>query len=339
MITKQTRLHKAVSIHLKKIDNNDFTQPEIQRNIEKYGVKVDDLDVFNRLFWVLPGQTVQINNWPKRDHGDFDKIKIIEESNKFLLLFKPFGVVVQPGAGHLKDNLVMWLLAKYPELEKFDPTDYPSRGLAHRIDKNTQGLLLVAKDIETLDLFQSQFRRREVVKKYLCIVEGLLDQQYTVKAYQSRDKLDVKRQKMFWTRETSQAYDAKSRFAHSVIKPLAVCPEIDQTLVEVEIKTGRMHQIRLHMQAIEHPLVGDHVYNKKILDLAKAEQKTIEFDCGWHSFYPSINVKKVSASIFLNYKKTIFDDENYCLLSNQLKITLPDNKILDAEIINIQTSI
>jgi RluA family pseudouridine synthase len=335
MIINKIRLHKAVTLFLKSQKNLDYTQPEIQRNIESYGVFVDELEVHARMFWVQPGQSVSIPNWPKRDHGDFDKVRILEENENFLLLFKPSGIVVQPGAGHTNDNLVQWLLKKYPEQAKFDPTVYPSRGLAHRLDKNTQGLMIVAKNIETLMMLQNQFKERKVIKKYLCIVEGQVEKNYIVKAYQTRDKIDVKRQKLFWDKDLAMDYDPQSRFGHSIIKPIAVSKEANQTLVEVEIKTGRMHQVRLHMQALDFPLISDHVYTKKLPEFAKFEEKSREFESGWFGSYPSETVKDVSPQIMTKFKKNIFESQDYCLLSNYLKIQLPDGKTLEADVVDI----
>jgi RluA family pseudouridine synthase len=335
MIVNQIRLHKAVSLYLKSQKNLDYTQPEIQRNIENYGVFVDELEVFNRMFWVQPGQSVRIDNWPKRDHGDFEKVKVLEEGKDFLLLFKPFGVVVQPGAGHTHDNLVEWLLKKYPEQALFDSTAYPTRGLAHRLDKNTQGLMLVARSVEALTALQTQFKERKVVKKYLCLVNGLLDKQYIIKAYQTRDKVDVKRQKLFWTKQLAMDYDTQARFSHSVVKPLAMCSETNSSLVEVEIKTGRMHQVRLHMQAIGFPLMSDHVYIKKDLELAKFEQTSVDFEEGWYALYPTQMVKIIDVAQMESIRKIVFDNQDYCLLSNYLKIQLPDGKMLEADVVDL----
>jgi RluA family pseudouridine synthase len=334
MIINKIRLHKAVTLYLKSQKNLDYTQPEIQRNIENYGVFVDELEVFARMFWVQPGQHVTIPNWPKRDHGDFSKVKILEESENFLLLFKPYGIVVQPGAGHSNDNLVQWLLTKYPEQSKFDPEIYPSRGLAHRLDKNTQGLMIVAKNLETLIFLQNQFKERKVAKKYLCLVQGVIEKNYIVKAFQTRDIIDVKRQKLFWDKDQAMAYDIQSRFSHSIVKPIATSKEANQSLVEVEIKTGRMHQVRLHMQALGFPLINDHVYPEKILELAKFEQDSREFESGWFGWYSSEALPEISIDKIQNVKKTIFDNEDYCLLSNYLKIQLPDGKTLEADVVD-----
>jgi RluA family pseudouridine synthase len=335
MIINRIRLHKAVTIFLKSQKNLDYTQPETQRNIESHGVLVDELEVFNRMFWVQPGQTISIPNWPKRDHGDFEKVKVLEENKDFLLLFKPYGVVVQPGAGHTNDNLVEWLLKKYPEQNQFDSITYPSRGLVHRLDKNTQGLMIVAKNLDTLVFLQSQFKQRKVSKKYLCVVEGIIEKQFIIKAYQTRDKIDVKRQKLFWDKDLAMDYDLQSRFSYSVVKPIATSKDSGQSLIEVEIKTGRMHQVRLHMQSIGFPLVSDHVYTKKVLELAKYQQADREFDSGWYSWYPSNAVPNVSDEIMLNYKKDIFDNQEYCLLSNYLKIQLPEGRVLEADMVDI----
>lgn len=332
MVVNKVRLHKAVSLYLKRNKNLDYTHPEIQRNIERYGVFVDELEVFDRMFWVQPGQSISVINWPRREHGDFEKIRILEENDNIILIFKPFGIVVQPGAGHSKDNLVEWLLQKYPEQSLFDPEKYPTRGLVHRLDKNTQGLLLIAKNLESLVKLQQEFKERNVVKKYLCVADGILDKQYMIKAYQTRDKIDVKRQKLFWSRDLALAYDKQARFAHSVVRPLFYSLESNKSLVEVEIKTGRMHQVRLHMQNIGFPLSSDHIYTLKDLELGKFEQNNVHFEEGWYSLFPIHTPKEIPSKEFNKLQATMFDSQEYCLLSNYLKILLPDRKTIEAEL-------
>jgi 23S rRNA-/tRNA-specific pseudouridylate synthase len=93
----KTRLHKKVWEYLQEINNHDYTNPEVQRNIENYGVEVAGIMVKKRLHWVFPGQCISIEHWPKREHGNFDEVKILFENDHCLVLFKPSGIVVQPG--------------------------------------------------------------------------------------------------------------------------------------------------------------------------------------------------------------------------------------------------
>ncbi len=335
-MNNRTRLHKAVSQYLKDAGNDDYTGPEIQRNIQNYGVIVDGLLCKKRLEWVMPGQVLEISNWPKRDHGNFEHIKILHETSDFVVVYKPAGVVVAPGAGHIKDNLLVWLLGKYPEINQIDSSIHPSKGLVHRIDKDTQGLLLVARNQDTLELFQKQFKARTVVKKYLCVVSGIVDKFYHVKGYQCKSKQDIKKNILFFNKIEALKYDKEARYSESVIRPLATCIERNESLLEVEIKTGRMHQIRLHCQYMGFPLVEDKVYNEKRDGQDSFKVDSQEFEEGWRSWFGSTNIQNIDISKFSKIQEVAFGDVPYNLLSNYFKVLLPDDTIFEAEFVDIK---
>ncbi|NJS41264.1 hypothetical protein HC766_02680 [Candidatus Gracilibacteria bacterium] len=281
MINK-IRLHKVIKNLVQKKDALEYTKPEIARNIETFGVLIDGKLSKNRLEWVIDGQSIEFIHWPQRKHGDFAKIKVLFQDETLMLLFKPIGVVVQTGNGHQSKNLVQWLRDNYDHQKSFDLSLYPSGGLINRIDKNTQGLILVAKSVEYKNFYQNQFRKRKIIKKYLALVNNLTESQYHVKAWQSRSKKEPTTQKLFWDKKEAQKYDPKARYSESIINPLFVCPKSNQSIIEVSIKTGRMHQIRLHCQELGFPLVNDPKYNKiipknlNICESKKAHPKLIE---------------------------------------------------------------
>ena len=160
----KTRLHKFIWDDTALRQN--YTRPEIMRNIENYGVLINDKIIKNRLEWILPMQKVTLNNWPKRDYAPLENIRILKEDINFLIILKPFGVPVQPGSGHEKDNLLFWLLDKFPEQNEIlknaddDSNAKKVAGIVHRLDKNTQGLILVSKNIEWHEKLQNEFRNR-----------------------------------------------------------------------------------------------------------------------------------------------------------------------------------
>jgi 23S rRNA pseudouridine1911/1915/1917 synthase len=309
----KTRLHKAVIEYLKDKPELDYTNPEVQRNIESFGVLVDGQLVKNRLQWFFPGQSISIPEWTNREHGNFDEVQILEDTDDYLLLFKPVGIVVQPGAGHQSQNLQKWLENKYNK-ELF---------LVHRLDKDTQGLLLVAKSQSALDFFQNQFRNRSTTKKYLAIVEKVVDNLWIIENWQTRDKTNPTKQKLFWTELEAMAYDPSYRYAHSILKPLFYSKHLDQTLVEIEIKTGRMHQIRLQCEAIGCPLVQEKVYNSHRKAPDNIDTLTV------------LPVEKavdlLSVDAFGEIKTRVFGETDYCLLSNYLKLQKPNGEWLEVE--------
>jgi 23S rRNA pseudouridine1911/1915/1917 synthase len=134
----------------------------------------------------------------------------------------------------------------------------------HRLDKDTSGILLVAKSTEALIFLQKQFKNREVEKKYVCLVEGVMEQDKgEIKTLIARAKGDPRKQRAYSeinapksAREAITEYKVLERFK-------------DYTLLEVEIKTGRRHQIRCHFSYLKHPIAGDKLYsfkNSKIPD-------------------------------------------------------------------------
>ena len=322
MKTKKIRLHKYLRDYLHGQNNYDYSNPEIARNIGEYGVRIDGTLTQNRLAWVLPGQALEFD-WPRRSHGDFSRVGVLAETDRYLVLYKPSGIVVQPGAGHEKDNLVTWLLEHYPHQHEFDPTRYPTRGLVHRLDKPTQGILLVAKDETTLNFFQDQFRARQVEKKYLAVVSGVWSEQVEIKNHQARSQANPTKNKLFWSAREALDYDAKARFAHSFFRPLFVSREAKRTLVEVRIMTGRMHQIRLQAQALGHALVYDPKYPQTQASIPKRSLvSTGDFDEGvWRT--EAEEVHHIGTREFTELQKSIFGETEFCLLSNYLALQAP----------------
>lgn len=327
MKKNRIRLHKYLRDYLHARNNYDYSNPEIARNIEAYGVRLDGVLTQSRLAWVIPGQELTFD-WPERNHGDFSRVKVLETTEKYLLLYKPSGVVVQPGAGHEKDNLVTWLLENYPEQAAFDPETYPTRGLVHRLDKLTQGLLLVARDEATLQFFQDQFRARQVEKKYLAVLSGVLTETFEIKNYQARSQNNPTKNKLFWSAKEALTYDEKARFAHSAFTPLFVSRETDRTLAEVKIMTGRTHQIRLQAQALGHALVADGKYPRVQSSIPKsAWQMSTEFDTGLRRMETS-DLHHINGEEFGELQVSIFGATEFCLLSNCLALEAPDGSPL-----------
>ncbi len=168
-----------------------------------------------------------------------------------IVVDKPPGLVVHPGAGVTEATLVNGLLARYPELGELG--EGRRWGIVHRIDKDTSGLLMVARTPAAFDLLQEALRRREVSRSYLTLVHGLIEAAAgTIEAPVGRDP----------RRPTRMAVRSDGREARTHYRRLATWTEPPRTLLDVTLDTGRTHQIRVHMQAIGHPIVGDRTYGK-----------------------------------------------------------------------------
>lgn len=175
-------------------------------------------------------------------------LDIVYEDDDLLVINKPAGLVVHPAPGHKDDTLVNALLARYPELRQVGSEERP--GIVHRLDRDTSGLMIVAKNARTHAALVEQMKRHEIIKRYLALVEGnvALDQG-SIDAPIGRDPRN--RQQMAITaigsREARTHFRVLERFNR-------------HTLLLLQLETGRTHQIRLHLKAIGHPVVGDPVY-------------------------------------------------------------------------------
>jgi 23S rRNA pseudouridine1911/1915/1917 synthase len=177
-------------------------------------------------------------------------LDIIYEDDVLLVIDKPAGMVVHPGAGHTSGTLVNAVLAHCPQLTDVGGAD--RAGIVHRLDKDTSGLLLVAKDEATHATLQRQFKHRQVTKTYLALVEDRVHpREGIIEAPIGRDKRQRKKMTVLRSgREAQTTYRAVEYFAN-------------HTLLEIRPHTGRTHQVRVHLAWLGYPIVGDAVYGHR----------------------------------------------------------------------------
>jgi len=178
-------------------------------------------------------------------------ISILYEDADVIVLDKPPGLVVHPGAGHKSRTLVNALLFHCPDLERVGGAFRP--GIVHRLDKDTSGILVVAKNDMAHDSLSHQFKKRQVQKRYLALVYGNMKTPAGVISLPigrhptDRKKMSVESRQ---SRSTETRWKIKEAFS-------------GVTLLEMDLKTGRTHQVRVHCAAIGHPVVGDATYGGK----------------------------------------------------------------------------
>ncbi len=179
------------------------------------------------------------------------QVKIAYEDDDLLVVDKPAGLTTHPSLGQTEHTLVNAILSYYPRLAEMGDSLRP--GIVHRLDKDTSGLIIIAKNVPAQLKLIEQFRNRSVSKTYITLVKGhLTPERGIIEAPIGRDK--VARKKM--------AVVTGGRHALSQYKVLKYYR--DYTLLEVKPETGRTHQIRVHLAAIGFPMAGDSVYGIKV---------------------------------------------------------------------------
>jgi len=185
-------------------------------------------------------------------------LKIVYEDNDLLVIDKPAGLTMHPAPGHPNHTLVNAILAHLSELPETD--DWRRPGIVHRLDKDTSGLVLVAKNNAAHQNLTEQFRSRSVVKSYLVLVQGrLTPPDGIIEAPIGRDRGHRQRMAV-----VAAGHGREARTHYHVVRYIG-----HYTLLEVKPETGRTHQIRVHLAAIGYPVVGDAVYGVKSIHLSR----------------------------------------------------------------------
>jgi 23S rRNA pseudouridine1911/1915/1917 synthase len=178
------------------------------------------------------------------------KLDVVHEDRDLIVLDKPAGLIVHPGAGNPDRTLMNALLAHAPALRKL-----PRAGIVHRLDKDTSGLLVVAKTLSAQTNLAAQLAARSVKRVYLALVHGHPPAQGVVDAPVGRDSRARTRMSV-----THRGKEARTQYR--VLERFESHARVKYALVECRLETGRTHQIRVHMQHLRHPVIGDPVYNR-----------------------------------------------------------------------------
>lgn len=220
----------------------------VQDNVKKPGYRVKYGD---KISGTIPDPE------PVRYLPEPMELNVLHEDADIIVINKPPGIVVHPAPGHYSGTLVNALLYHCPDLPGIGGEIRP--GIVHRLDKDTSGVLVVAKNDVSLTSLAYQFRERKIRKKYLAIVHGSMEQDSGSIALpigrhpSDRKKMSVLTRK---PRMAETSWEVAERFETA-------------TLIIIDLKTGRTHQIRVHCAAIGHPVVGDLVYGGRPNSSAK----------------------------------------------------------------------
>jgi 23S rRNA pseudouridine1911/1915/1917 synthase len=250
----KTRLDKVLADQVP-----DLSRSAAKRLIEAGRVTVNG-DPAKASYKVSPGDQVVVflpSDAPPGLVPEAIPLQIVYEDRSLLVVDKPAGMVVHPAPGHPGGTLVNALLAYCPELAA-SGDERP--GIVHRLDRDTSGLILVAKTNKARRALQRQFKERQVSKAYLALLDGHLQPAWgRIEAPIGRDPQHRQRMTVLaGGREAVTEYHVLEQFAHQV-GPAAG----NYTLAEAQPLTGRTHQIRVHFASIQHPVVGDEIYGRR----------------------------------------------------------------------------
>lgn len=242
------RIDKFISLQLP-----DYSRSKIKKMIENNLLIIDGVTITDCDHQVKGGEEIVIyllKSEPTKLKPWYQPVEIIFEDEYLAIVNKPAGLTVHPGAGNQDNTLVNALIALYGnQLSKGGDNLRP--GIVHRLDKDTSGLLLIAKDDITHAKLSAQLADRQIKRTYQALVYGVLPQKYgTIETLISRNHKD--RLKMM----------VSSHLGRNAITHYQVLKEFKNavSLVELQLQTGRTHQIRVHMLHLKHPIVGDQVY-------------------------------------------------------------------------------
>jgi len=240
------------------------TRSKIQKLIEAGFVLVNGKEI-KQNYKLLPGDildvTIPISPRPENAEPENIPLSIVYEDDFFIIVNKPPGMVAHPAFGNYTGTLVNALLHHTKTLSNLNEPGRP--GIVHRIDKDTSGLLIVAKDDVTHALLAKQFAKHTIEREYWAIAWGLF------KEKEGEINLNITRCKSDRKKFSASLSEGKTATTfYSVIEEFEFL-----TLVKLNLKTGRTHQIRVHLSAINHPIFGDPVYGGRNLVYSSQQPK------------------------------------------------------------------
>ena len=255
----------------------DLSRSKVQKLIKDGLVLVNGNKVSNS-YTVKLNDEIEVNddlNYDINVEPEDIKLDIVYEDDDLLIINKASGMVVHPAPGHYTGTLVNALLFYFGK----EATTNLRPGIVHRLDKDTSGLMLVAKNDETLEKLSNMISTKNVERKYLAIVDGLIKHDTgTIDAPIGRDSND--RKKMAVTASNSK---------HAITHFKVLERFTNNTLIECILETGRTHQIRVHLAYIGYPVTNDPAYNKK---------KSTEFGQMLHSYSIKLNHPRTGKELF-----------------------------------------
>ncbi len=254
----KTRLDKYLAENIK-----DLSRSQIQRDIEAGLVVVNGSVITESKFVVRKGDWIRCQlASDKRQETSLQAtntpLKVLYDNHGLLIIDKPAGLAAHPGAGFKGETLASALLYNFKDIREVGEEHRP--GIVHRLDKDTSGVILVAKTPEMYDFLKDAFFERKVKKEYLALVWGKMEKPHgLIDAPIGSSKTDFRK---MTAKNPKLAKPALTEY--QVLEILENPKTLDKySLIRVKLHTGRTHQIRVHLSSVGHPLMGDSLYGGK----------------------------------------------------------------------------
>ncbi len=248
IITKK-KSNIRIDIFIKKKIKN-VSRNKIQKFIKKKGILINNKIIKKSNYKTKLNDLIIIINIKKKiiykSNNNIILNKIYEDNN-ILIINKQNNIIVHPGCGNKNNTLMNALMYYYPIIYK----NVPRCGIIHRLDKNTTGLLIIAKDIKTYEKLINNMKKKKIFKSYITLVWGKVKSNGIINKPILRHKYQRK--------IMSINKNGKKAITHfKIIEKYSFC-----TLLKINLETGRTHQIRVHMNYIKHPIIGEKIYTRK----------------------------------------------------------------------------
>lgn len=255
-----SRLDKAISSLIL-----DHSRSFIQKMITSGNVKVNDVIICDRNFKVKENDVVEYTSnapSPSDMKATNIPINVVYEDDYLLVINKPAGLTVHPGAGNYENTLANALLYHFNSLSSIGGADRP--GIVHRLDKDTSGLIIIAKTNHIHSMLAAQLADHSLIRKYQALIWGVLTPlNGTIEGNITRDKINRKKMAI-------SKFSGKKAISH--YRTEMIYQNGLMSLIECRLETGRTHQIRVHFNSVGHSIIGDQTYGNNSKKIAHCTQ-------------------------------------------------------------------